>query len=213
MPSEVYLMWQQYPWTFGDLACDAKIVVTEAIIYASILTIVAFSCERWLFKLWIFRIICFVFRYLAICQPLSPLARSSTGQAKKMIGLIWSISFMSASPWAFFTKVNYLTYGGEILKESAWCSIPFNEETSGSLYMMFGSTIIYFFAPMIVVTLLYTRYEVHYLPPFNFHFPRIGLTLHRNKMRRCVASSNGGDCAAERQVFHFYNLTFFASFW
>ena len=140
MPSEVYLMWQQYPWTFGDLACDAKIVVTEAIIYASILIN-----------------LCFVFRYLAICQPLSPLARSSTGQAKKMIGLIWSISFMSASPWAFFTKVNYLTYGGEILKESAWCSIPFNEETSGSLYMMLGSTVIYFFAPMFVVTLLYTR--------------------------------------------------------
>ena len=46
MPSELYLMWRQYPWPFGDLACDAKIVVTEAIIYASILTIVAFSCER-----------------------------------------------------------------------------------------------------------------------------------------------------------------------
>ena len=99
-----------------------------------------------------------VCRYLAICQPLSPLARSSTGQAKKMIALIWSISFMSASPWAFFTKVNYLIYEGEILEESAWCSIPFNEETSGSLYMMLGSTVIYFFAPMVVVTLLYTRY-------------------------------------------------------
>ena len=46
MPSELYLMWQQYPWTFGDFACDAKIVVTEAIIYASIFTVVAFSCER-----------------------------------------------------------------------------------------------------------------------------------------------------------------------
>ena len=46
MPCELYLMWQQYPWTFGDLACDVKIVVTEAIIYASILTVVAFSCER-----------------------------------------------------------------------------------------------------------------------------------------------------------------------
>ena len=46
MPSEVYLMWQQYPWPWGDIACDAKIVITETIIYASILTIVAFSCER-----------------------------------------------------------------------------------------------------------------------------------------------------------------------
>ena len=46
MPSELYLMWRQYPWPFGDLTCDLKIVVTETIIYASILTIVAFSCER-----------------------------------------------------------------------------------------------------------------------------------------------------------------------
>ena len=32
----------QYPWTFGDFACDAKIVLTETVIYASLLTIVAF---------------------------------------------------------------------------------------------------------------------------------------------------------------------------
>ena len=46
MPSELYLMWRQYPWTFGDVVCDLKIVLTEAVTYASILTIVAFSFER-----------------------------------------------------------------------------------------------------------------------------------------------------------------------
>ena len=141
MPSEVYLMWQQYPWPWGDLACDAKIVITETIIYASILTIVAFTCER----------------YLAICQPLSPLSRSSLGGAKKMILLIWSVSLGSAAPWSLFTKVNYLEYNGTVLTQSAWCSIPFNEETSGSLYIMLGSTTIYFFTPLCVVSLLYYR--------------------------------------------------------
>ena len=97
-------------------------------------------------------------RYMAICHPLSPLSRSSAGQAKKIIAWIWLISFMSAFPWALFTKVNYLVYNGKIVEESAWCSIPFNEETTGSLYMMLGSTVIYFFVPMVVVTLLYTRY-------------------------------------------------------
>ena len=96
-------------------------------------------------------------RYMAICHPLSPLSRSSAGQAKKIIAWIWLISFMSAFPWALFTKVNYLHYNGKIVEESAWCSIPFNEETTGSLYMMLGSTVIYFFVPMVVVTLLYTR--------------------------------------------------------
>ena len=46
LPSELYLMWHQYPWVFGEFACDTKIVVTEAITYASILTIVSFTCER-----------------------------------------------------------------------------------------------------------------------------------------------------------------------
>ena len=50
MPLELYQIWVQYPWTLGDLACDAKIVLTEAIIYASILTIVAFSFERYDFN-------------------------------------------------------------------------------------------------------------------------------------------------------------------
>ena len=46
LPMEVFQMWHQYPWTLGEFACDAKIVITEAITYASILTIVAFTTER-----------------------------------------------------------------------------------------------------------------------------------------------------------------------
>ena len=57
-----------------------------------------------------------------------------------------------------FVQVNYLEYNNVELKESAWCTIPFNEESNGSLYMMLGSTIIYFFAPLIIVTLLYSKY-------------------------------------------------------
>ena len=46
LPSEVYQMWHIYPWEFGELACDVKIVLTEAVTYASILAIVAFTTER-----------------------------------------------------------------------------------------------------------------------------------------------------------------------
>ena len=97
------------------------------------------------------------FRYLAICRPLSPHSRSSTGKAKKMIIFIWLFSFTTACPWAFFTKVNSLKYKDRILMESAWCSIPFTEETSGSLYMMMCSTLVYFFFPFFIVTALYSR--------------------------------------------------------
>ena len=97
-------------------------------------------------------------RYLAICRPLSPLARSSVGEAKKIVLLIWVVSLVSALPWSMFTKVNYLVFNNQTLLQSAWCSIPFNEQSSASLYMMLTTTIIYFFAPMVIVTLLYTKY-------------------------------------------------------
>ena len=47
LPGELYVMWHQYPWPFGELACDARNVVNEAIMNTSILTIVAFTIERW----------------------------------------------------------------------------------------------------------------------------------------------------------------------
>ena len=46
MPSELFLMWRQYPWPFGEYACDAKIVISETFINASILIVVALTCER-----------------------------------------------------------------------------------------------------------------------------------------------------------------------
>ena len=44
-------------------------------------------------------------RYMAICHPLSPHARASTGQAKKTILKIWLVSFATAAPWAQYTQV------------------------------------------------------------------------------------------------------------
>ena len=46
MPSEVYLMWHKYRWTFCHLASDAKIVLTEGISYAAVATGLVCSLER-----------------------------------------------------------------------------------------------------------------------------------------------------------------------
>ena len=46
MPFELYLLWRQYPWVFGEVICDAKMIATETVTYSSILTIVAFTVER-----------------------------------------------------------------------------------------------------------------------------------------------------------------------
>ena len=46
MPLEVYSMWHQYPWRFGEAMCDFKTVFTESVTCASILTVVTFTVER-----------------------------------------------------------------------------------------------------------------------------------------------------------------------
>ena len=47
MPLEVYSMWHQYPWRFGEAMCDFKTVFTESVTCASILTVVTFTVERY----------------------------------------------------------------------------------------------------------------------------------------------------------------------
>lgn len=62
--------------------------------YVSVLTIVAFSTER----------------YLAICYPLYLYTMSGLQRAVKIIACLWLIAFLSALPFSFFTGVNYLYY-------------------------------------------------------------------------------------------------------
>jgi len=54
LPPEAYAIWESYPWRFGEPYCLLKTMLTEMTASASILTIVAFTVER----------------YIAICHPL-----------------------------------------------------------------------------------------------------------------------------------------------
>ena len=45
-------------------------------------------------------------RYQAICHPLTLNSRTGVGRARKVIGLIWVTSLVSAYPWAIFAKVS-----------------------------------------------------------------------------------------------------------
>ena len=51
-----------------------------------------------------------------------------------------------------------MVYEGRELAESAWCSIPFNEEGIGSMYLMLAATTLYFLIPMVTVTFIYIRW-------------------------------------------------------
>jgi hypothetical protein len=85
------------------------------------------------------------------------LSQSFTSHAKRINISIWLLSFVLATPWALFTKVNYLTYKGKMVEESAWCSMDFTEDSMASLYMMLGYTIVFYLAPLALLVTLYTR--------------------------------------------------------
>ena len=90
MPFELYLLWRQYPWDFGELVCDAKVLTQETITYSSIFTILAFTVER----------------YLAICHPLSIPRKSKMVRAIRVIAVVWISSVSFSIPWIFYNKVS-----------------------------------------------------------------------------------------------------------
>ncbi|CAB0010283.1 unnamed protein product [Nesidiocoris tenuis] len=86
LPYDVSVYWQQYPWSLGTLMCKCRALVSEMASYTSVLTIVAFSMER----------------YLAICHPLHAYSMSGLHRAVKIIAVLWIISLLGASPFTGF---------------------------------------------------------------------------------------------------------------
>ncbi|GIY64902.1 neuropeptides capa receptor [Caerostris darwini] len=145
MPLELYSLWQQYPWQLGTLTCILRSVVSEASAYASILTIMKFSCDH----------------YYAVCHPLHHKTQSKIKRAFRNIAIIWLISFMAAAPYGYFTKVNYIILeDGEELMESAWCGFPFNDPNKHWETLMLCSTVLFFVVPMVLMTVLYSRISI-----------------------------------------------------
>lgn len=60
----------------------------------SVLTIVAFSMER----------------FLAICHPLHLYTMSGFKRALRIIAALWIVSFLSAVPFGVYTVVDYIEY-------------------------------------------------------------------------------------------------------
>lgn len=115
LPYDLSLYWYQYPYSLGLPFCKMRALISEAWVwhhqhlgtlvidasshstrstYVSVLTIVAFSMER----------------FLAICHPLHLYTMSGLQRAVRIIAALWVISFLSAVPFAVFTKIHYIPY-------------------------------------------------------------------------------------------------------
>ncbi|CAF1253637.1 unnamed protein product [Rotaria sordida] len=125
LPFEIAFLPITLPW--GQLGCKLRGLLAETSTNASILTISAFTIER----------------YLAVCRPLHTSFLSTTRRAIKIQILIWFIAILSSTPYLYIT-----------IKIDNVCS--FNEDFQLLIKICFHiSATIFFVLPAFILCILY----------------------------------------------------------
>lgn len=107
--------------------------------YASVLTITAFTVER----------------YVAICHPIKAQTLSNLSRAIKIIIIIWVGACFCALPYPVHTRIfHYVTVNGTPLEDSLQCNIPFQWQQE-MRYVFQVSTFMFFVFPMAIITVMY----------------------------------------------------------
>lgn len=128
VPQEIYFIWSKYPYIFGELFCVARGIAAETSANATVLTITAFTIER----------------YVAICHPFLSHTMSKLSRAIRFIFAIWLVAILSAVPQALqFGVTNQSGVDQCVVKRII---IQHSFELS---------TFLFFFAPMTLITVLY----------------------------------------------------------
>ncbi|XP_066999950.1 neuropeptides capa receptor-like [Anabrus simplex] len=172
LPNEMSMIWQQYPWVLGEALCKFRAIVSEMMSYTSVLTIVAFSVER----------------YLAICHPLYSYTMKGLHRAVRIIAILWFVSLLSAAPFGAFSTVSYIDYppgSGHIVDESAFCAML--DENVPAHYPVYELSFgVFFLIPMLVMVVLYVRMGLTICRPQE----RVAGSIHRkikqNQSRKSI---------------------------
>lgn len=143
LPPELYTIWEAYPWRFGEPYCLFKTFLTELMSTASVLTILAFTVER----------------YIAICHPLRAQAVSTPARAVKTLLALWVGASLSVLPYPLHTRTYYYLSDprhsdARPLTDSLVCNIPLSW-MARMKYVVQASTLLLFAAPMCAMTVLY----------------------------------------------------------
>lgn len=132
LPVEIYSVWSKYPYIFGEYFCILRGLFAECSTYASVLTITAFTVER----------------YFAICHPFLSHTMSKLSRAIKLILIIWCIALTFSIPQALqFGIVQHQ----KIHPDFIICTL----KTIFIKHSFELSTLLFFIIPMTVITVLY----------------------------------------------------------
>lgn len=147
----MYSIWEAYPFRFGVVFCVLKSYVQEGTAYASVLTITAFTVER----------------YAAICHPIRFKSFSNLSRSVKAILAVWIVSLFFALPYALCGEIFYYVFDpntNEPLTDSLVCSVSLEYQDT-MIYMFQISAFAFFLIPMTIILVMYVL---------------IGVTLYRS---------------------------------
>ncbi|XP_063706696.1 pyrokinin-1 receptor-like [Culicoides brevitarsis] len=131
LPVEMYITWKglnMYP--FSPAVCIIQSWICEVSANASVLTITAFTIER----------------YVAICKPFLSHTMSKLSRAVKFILIIWAVAVCLAIPAAM--ELGIVDRGSH----ERFCTVV-NSKSAANTFTL--SVIIIFIFPMVVITILY----------------------------------------------------------
>ncbi|KAK4882870.1 hypothetical protein RN001_006189 [Aquatica leii] len=135
LPPEMYRIWSPETYVFGEAFCILQGFAAETSANATVLTITAFTVER----------------YLAICHPFLSHTMSKLSRAVKYVIAIWIIAFCLAAPQAMQFGVAYEDSTDGI--ERSRCTVVYKEFYFQRAFEI--STFVFFVGPMTLITILY----------------------------------------------------------
>ncbi|CAH2211179.1 jg20098 [Pararge aegeria aegeria] len=132
LPLEVHRLWSPLSYPLGEALCITVGLISETSANATVLTITAFTVER----------------YIAICRPFMSHTISKLSRAVRYIIAIWVCALCAAVPQAMqFGIVTYSEKGQNI----SACTV----KGHGVHQVFVISSFVFFVAPMSLITILY----------------------------------------------------------
>ncbi|XP_068231291.1 pyrokinin-1 receptor-like isoform X1 [Palaemon carinicauda] len=187
MPEEIYHLWWGSPYIFGAEFCFIRGFTAEISTNASILTIAAFTVER----------------YIGICHPLRSHTMSQLGRVIRSIAVIWAVATACAIPIAIQYGIVYSpTTSGEDNPSTATCMIkkPLN-------WVFDISSVLFFVAPMLLITVLYACIAIQLQKS-----ARIARTVPSIASHNCSSTNDGSRNKAVIKMLVAVVIAFFVCF-